>query len=73
MERRKRPAWEPMPGEYAAYSGKSGRLLRAGELVEVVAEASGRRTVVRAIGYSGRPVQFPVLTRNLCRPQPQLF
>jgi hypothetical protein len=42
-------------------------------MVEVVAEASGARMVVRAIGHGGAPVQFTVATRNLGQPQPGLF
>ncbi|MDK9702529.1 MAG: hypothetical protein OEL20_05270 [Sulfuritalea sp.] len=66
-------AWAPQPGRYASYTGRTSRLLRGGRMVEVVAEASGRRMVVRAIGHSGRPVEFTVATKNLGRPQPGLF
>ncbi len=71
--KRLRSPWMPVPGGYASYIGRSSRLLRGGELLEVVAEAAGRRMVVRAIGHAGRPVQFTVLAKNLGQPQPQLF
>lgn len=71
--RRTRKQWVPIPGGYASYIGRSSRLLRGGKLLEVVAEAAGRRIVVKAIGHAGRPVQFTVLAKNLGQPQPQLF
>jgi hypothetical protein len=72
MKRKSRAAgWTPAPGDYANYIGpKAGR---RGHLLEIVAEASGQRMVVRGIGRAGRPVQFTVLAKNLSRPQPQLF
>lgn len=63
--------WQPSPGKYASYSGPA--VTRRGHLLEVVAEASGKRMVVRGIGRKGRPVQFTVLAKNLSQPQPQLF
>lgn len=71
--KRTRKQWVPTPGSYASYIGCSSRLLRGGKLLEVVAEATGRRMVVKAIGHAGQPVQFTVLTKNLGQPQPQLF
>lgn len=73
MGRRKRVAWTAAPGVLAAYTGRYGRLLRAGRLVRVVAEASGKRMVVEAIGHKGLPVKFTVKTAHLGQPQPDLF
>jgi len=70
---RKTTKWAPVPGQYASYTGHASALLRGGRMVEVVAEASGRRMVVRALGHAGAPVQFTVATKNLGRPQPGLF
>lgn len=69
----KRIKWTPVAGHFASYTGSSSPLLRGGRMVEVVAEASGRRMVVRAIGHAGLPVHFTVATHNLGRPQPGLF
>jgi hypothetical protein len=73
MARKKSPAWQPVPGCMASYTGRTSRLLRGGREVQVVAEASGGRTVVKALGHAGEPVEFPVLTANLAQPQPFLF
>jgi len=47
--------------------------LKNGKLLRVVAEATNQRMIVEAIGHNGTPVRFTVLTKNLGRPQPQLF
>lgn len=70
---RKSTRWAPVPGQYASYTGRTSRLLRGGRTVEVVAEAAGRRMVVKAIGHGGAPVSFTVAAKNLGRPQPGLF
>ena len=71
---KRRPArWIPEPGQLASYTGGSSRLLKGGKLLRVVAEASTERMIVEAIGNNGKPVRFTVLTKNLGRPQPQLF
>jgi hypothetical protein len=70
---RKGSTWNPEPGRYASYTGRSSPLLRGGRIVEVVAEACGQRMVVRAIGHQGMPVSFTVATKNLGQPQPGLF
>lgn len=62
-----------MQGQLASYTGRTSRLLRGAKLLRVLAEASGRRVVVEAIGHAGKPVRFTVLASNLGRPQPQLF
>lgn len=66
-------AWIAKPGILAIYTGRAGRLLRSGRKVNIVAEASGGRMVVEAIGHKGAPVRFPVKTTNLGQPQPELF
>lgn len=55
------------------YTGNTSPLLRGGRRVRVIAEASGRRSIVEAIGHQGRPVRFTVKTTNLASPQPDLF
>ncbi len=73
MARRKIAKWMAVPGGFASYIGRSSRLLRGGRMVKVVAEATGKRMVVEAIGHKGAPVQFTVKTMNLGQPQPGLF
>lgn len=73
MSKKQHTRWSPAARQYASYTGRSSQLLRGGRMVEVVAEASGARMVVRAIGHSGAPVQFTVAARNLGQPQPGLF
>lgn len=68
-----RTQWVPVPGKLASYTGNTSQLLRGGRMVEVVAEASGQRMVVKAIGLHGVPVCFTVATKNLGLPQPGLF
>lgn len=70
---RKQSKWAPKPRTYASYTGSSSPLLRSAGLIEVVAEASGSRMVVRAIGRRGKPVQFCVAAKNLAQPQPDFF
>lgn len=67
------PGWKPQPGSLACYTGKSARMLRGGRVLEVVAEATKERMVVRAIGQKGDMVQFTVLACHLGEPQPGLF
>lgn len=73
LKRPRRAKWSPVARQYASYTGRSSPLLRGGRMVEVVAEASGARMVVKAIGHGGTPVQFTVSTHNLGQPQPGLF
>lgn len=68
-----KPRWEAGRGKLARYVGNSGRLLVKDRMVEIVATASGGRTVIKAIGHRGHPVQFTVLTSNLAEPLPQVF
>lgn len=73
MGKRKIPPWQPVPGADAAYIGKGARLLKQGRRVSVIAQASGGRMVVQAIGHKGEPVTFTVAAANLGQPQPDLF
>lgn len=59
-------------GQYFAYHGKSAKLLKPGVVVRGVAEASGGRVLIEAIGHAGSPVRFTVKQRNL-RPYAGLF
>ena len=71
--RKRKSNWLPESGKYASYGGRYSRLLRGGKLVVVIAEASGMKTVVEAIGDKGIPVRLTVKTENLIQPQPSLF
>lgn len=76
MPRRKiEPAWRPMFGQLAFYNGRTSTLAkqRQGFLVKVVAETSGDRLCVEAIGHSGKPVLITIKAANLSQPQPDLF
>lgn len=72
MGRRKRK-WEPTIGAVAQYVGGYSSLSRHGHTVRVIAEASGKRMVVEAIGKNGAPVRCTVKTENLGPVAPGLF
>lgn len=69
MPRVKAP-WLPQAGTVAIYRGRSSKTARN---VRVVAEASGGRMVVEAIGRQGVPVRLTVKQENLVPMQPGLF
>ena len=69
MPRDKFPTF-PAAGTFVAYRGRSGKGERN---VRVVAEASGGRMVVEAIGRQGIPVRLTVKRENLVPMQPCLF
>lgn len=58
------------PGMLATYVGRTRRQVRN---VRVLAEASGGRMLVEAIGRRGVPVRFTVKRENLVPPAPDLF
>lgn len=60
----------PAPGMLATYIGRTRRQMRN---VRVLAEASGGRMLVEAIGRRGIPVCFTVKRENLVPPAPDLF
>ncbi len=60
----------PSAGTVATYRGRSSKSARN---VRVVAEASGGRMVVEAIGKQGFPVRLTVKQENLVPMQPGLF
>ena len=62
--------WLPNAGTVAAYRGRSSKTARN---VRVIAEASGGRMVVEAIGRKGVPVRLTVKQENLVPMQPGLF
>ena len=62
--------WLPNAGTVAAYRGRSSKNARN---VRVIAEASGGRMVVEAIGRQGVPVRLTVKQENLVPMQPGLF
>lgn len=62
--------WLPRAGTVAVYSGRSPKLSRN---VRVIAEASGGRMVVEAIGRQGVPVRLTVKQENLQPLPPGLF
>jgi hypothetical protein len=64
MARRKKK-WEPSIGAVAQYVGGNSSLSRHGHTVRVIAEASGQRMIVEAIGKNGAPVRVTVMTKNL--------
>jgi hypothetical protein len=70
---RKKTAWLPEIGIVATYIGRAGRLARGGYNVRVVAETSGNRMLVEAIGRRGLPIRFTVMRTNLAPLQPGLF
>ncbi len=69
MRRAKAP-WLPPAGTVAVFRGRS---FSASRNVRVVAEASGGRMVVEAIGKQGVPVRLTVKQENLVPLQPSLF
>lgn len=75
--RRSRSTWTPIAGQFAVYVGRTSTLFRNARartaLLEIVGEASTTRTLVKAIGRAGKPIQFTVLTRNIAPPTKQLF
>jgi hypothetical protein len=62
--------WLPNAGTVATYHGRSSKSTRN---VRVVAEASGGRMVVEAIGRQGVLVRLTVKQENLAPMQPDLF
>ncbi len=62
--------WLPNAGSFVAYRGRSSKSERN---VRVIAEASGGRMVVEAIGRQGVPVRLTVKQENLRPMQPSLF
>lgn len=60
----------PTAGTVAAYKGRGSANARN---VRVIAEASGGRMVVEAIGKQGVPVRLTVKQENLFPMQPGLF
>lgn len=60
----------PRAGTVATYRGRSSKSARN---VRVIAEASGGRMVVEAIGKQGLPVRLTVKQENLLPMQPGLF
>lgn len=69
MTRVKTP-WLPNAGTVATYRGRRTASTRN---VRVIAEASGGRMVVEAIGKQGLPVRLTVKRENLMPMQPGLF
>lgn len=67
---RSRTAWIPPAGTLVTYAGRSRKLARN---VRVLAEASGGRMLVEAIGRQGVPVRLTVKRDNLAPMQPDLF
>jgi hypothetical protein len=65
--------WTPSLNGFARYSGRNSRMLRAGYVVRVLAEAIGERMLVEAIGREGKPVRFTVKIKNLACMAPGLF
>ena len=58
MPRKKRDStWRPTFGQLAFYNGRNSTLAKQGQgfLVKVLAETSGDRLCVEAIGHSGKP------------------
>ena len=70
---RKKSTWLPQIGTVATYIGRAGRLARGGYNVRIIAETSGRRMLVEAIGRGGAPIRFTVKNENLAPLQPGLF
>lgn len=66
--------WQPLAGQDAIHVVRSrGRRPGLTRRVTVLAEASGQRMVVAAIGRKGIPVRLTVKTENLHPPQEDLF
>lgn len=63
-------SWFPHAGLVVAYAGRSKKTARN---VKVVAEATGGRMVVEAIGRKGVPVRVTVKRESLRPLQPSLF
>jgi len=63
-------SWLPQAGLVVAYAGRSKKTARN---VKVVAEATGGRMVVEAIGRKGVPVRVTVKRESLRPLQPGLF
>lgn len=64
------PPWHPSPGKLATYLGRSGSQRRH---MRVIAEASGGRFIVEAIGRKGVLVRLTVKCESLIEPQPDLW
>ncbi len=61
----KPPNWKPEPLHLARYNGRHSSTMKDGYVVRVVGKAAGDRTLVEAIGRTGRRRQFAVKTENL--------
>ena len=64
------PPWLPSPGNLATYVGRTGSQCRN---MLVVAEASGGRFIVEAVGRKGVLVRLTVKRESLVEPQPDLW
>ena len=62
--------WIPTPGQLATYVGRSGSQRRN---MLVIAEASGGRFIVQAIGRKGDLVRLTVKRESLVEPEPDLW
>ena len=62
--------WIPTPGQLATYIGRSGSQRRN---MLVIAEASGGRFIVQAIGRKGDLVRLTVKRESLVEPEPDLW
>ena len=62
--------WIPTPSQLATYIGRSGGQRRN---MLVIAEASGGRFIVQAIGRKGDLVRFTVKRESLVEPEPDLW
>ena len=62
--------WFPSPGKLATYVGRTGSKRRN---MMVIAEASGGRFIVQAVGRKGVLVRLTVKRESLVEPQPDLW
>ncbi len=62
--------WIPTPGQLATYIGRSGSQRRN---MLVIAEASGGRFIVQAIGRKGELVRLTVKRESLVEPEPDFW
>ena len=62
--------WQPHPGQLALYVGRSAASRR---MVRVLAEASGGRMCVEAVGKKGVNVRLTVKRESLRQPDIGLF
>ncbi len=73
MPRKKKEVWVPAIGGEAMFISTSGVGGPCGRRVRIMAEASGRRMIVEAIGLKGEPVNLTVKAKQLMPVQPGLF